>query len=178
MPHNDPKEVVLNEFDERELRLVGKRIAKKKQHLSFFERQEALALGKSLDVHGNLDLNENANQATQLGSSKRINPNVLASYSDNKPAVQDTEQSDGVSVALDEANKAARGTRVFKRDMLWGDAKEIHNKSLCAHHCRTGEGLNKSGRTNCRWCHGEGYIAKTERLGRPNSPHRSRHIVK
>jgi hypothetical protein len=48
-------------------------------------------------------------------------------------------------------------------------------RSKCAQNCQTSGGLNKSGRTNCPYCLGEGYIAKTQRESRGRSSNHARH---
>jgi len=143
--------------DLREADQLAKRATHPVRHLSYFERQTARDLGleKAMDAHGNLDLNEAANQITQPAGLRRINPNVKtsASYSDNSNAPQDSSESTGVQEALDEATKAQQ-------------AHEIHIRSLCARNCQK-NGRNVQGRSSCEYCLGEGWIAKTERIGKP-----------
>jgi hypothetical protein len=81
MSHNDKQEVVLDAQTEREINIAARRALGKKQHLTFFQRQEAhdIGLDKAMDGHGNLDLNEASNQMHQSGSSSRTNPNVRVS---------------------------------------------------------------------------------------------------
>lgn len=81
--HNDPNENLLDAQTERELRNMAKRALGKKQRLSYFERRDVIDLqcDKAMDSHGNLDLNEMANQTHQSGGSSRINPNVRTSGS-------------------------------------------------------------------------------------------------
>lgn len=149
--------------DLREADQLAKRAMRPVRHLSFFERQQALALGKTLDAHGNLDLNEGANQITQPAGLRRINPNVKtsASYSDNSNAPQDSGESTGVQEALDETTKVQK-------------AHEIYIRSRCARYCQK-SGRNVQGRSSCEYCLGEGWIAKTERIGKPT---RNDHFAK
>ena len=81
-----------------------------KRHLSFFERQIAHALGKSIDAHGNIDLNEAANSATQGSGSRRLNPNVRESQTD----------AFALGAIPESATKAQR----------------IENKAKCHQHCQ------------------------------------------
>jgi len=78
MAHNTKGEVVLHPADEATLDKAARiALGKGKRHLSYFERQTALALGKSLDGN-HIDLNENANTTSYTGSGRQ-NPNARVS---------------------------------------------------------------------------------------------------
>ncbi|SRR6266404_657021 len=140
--------------DTREADQLAKRAMRPVRRLSFFERECALQLNKTLTADGiHIDLNENANQITQPAGLKRVNPNVKtsASYSDNSNAPQEPRQSAGTSEILHEQAQKAY---------------EINIRSLCARNCQK-NGRNVQGRSSCEYCLGEGWIAKTERIGKP-----------
>src|SRR6267154_6320821 len=86
------------------------------RRLSFFQRQEAQALGKSLDSHGNINLNEVANQTTQGPGSGRLNPNVRASQSD--PLV---------------LNQTSKAEHMTKKSMCHRHCKKSTGRSNCPH---------------------------------------------
>jgi hypothetical protein len=141
--------------DLREAGQLAKRAMRPVRHLSYFERIDAQALGKTLDAYGNLDLNDGANQITQPAGLRRINPNVKtsATYSDNSDAPQDSGESTGVQEAFDETTKVQK-------------VHETYIRSFCARNCQK-NGRNVQGRSSCEYCLGEGWIAKTERIGKP-----------
>jgi hypothetical protein len=128
-----------------EITAVVKAHVPNKKHLSFFERQTANDLGKSLDSHGNIDLSEGSNSITVQANSnsKRVNPNVHASATD--------AFSQGVSEALD-LEIAAKAV-VVHTDLPEGSV------ARCARYCKT------AGRTNCPTCQGHGFEAFKKALG-------------
>ena len=58
--------------DARELTKAVADAVRPVRHLSYFERQTAKALGKSVDSFGNLDLNANANRASGQSTNKNF----------------------------------------------------------------------------------------------------------
>ena len=148
--------------DTREADALVKRAMHPVRRLSYFERQQAQALGKTLDAYGNLDLNDGANQITQSGPVRRVNPNVKtsATYSDDSSASHDSGESACVQEALDETTKIKKVR-----------ARDIVIKSLCARNCQK-DGKNVQGRSRCEYCLGEGFIAKQARLEQDSTPHR------
>lgn len=97
------------------------------RHLSYFERETAKALGKSVDSHGNIDLSENANRAT----GHTLNRNF-------RVADMTVEQTFGVT--------KAQATEVSNL----GQVVPAGTVSKCARYCYV------PGR-NCQNCLGHGY---------------------
>lgn len=79
------------------------------RHLSYFERQTARALGKSLDSFGNIDLQENSNRVSGQSNNRNF-----------KVAAASTEQMFGKTEFSDDLQKA----------------ELVKMRSYCAQYCR------------------------------------------
>lgn len=136
--------------DTRDLDDVIDKTLRPKKRLSFFERQTALALGKTLDANGNIDLSIEANQTSYRGNGRQ---NRNAQVRPSPPAMIPIEgKSAHISIA----------------DFPEG-AYAVH-----ARRCKTASGADVQGK-NCVVCGGIGWHAyiklRTEKAqGSVNQP--------
>jgi len=63
------------------------------RHLSFFERQTAKALGKSVDAHGNINLAENSSGATGQSVNRNFKPATMSAEEIFHKGTANTETS-------------------------------------------------------------------------------------
>ena len=82
--------------DTRDLDRVIDHTLRPVKRLSYFEREQALALGKTLDQNGNIDLSESANQTSYQGTGRQ-NRNALvnAVSAEKAERVHPSEFSEG-----------------------------------------------------------------------------------
>jgi hypothetical protein len=115
--------------DTRDLDAVIDQTLRPKRRLSYFERETALALGKTLDSQGNIDLSESANQTSYRGTGRQ-NRNAM----------------------VDPVLGAQKSTTLHAGDYRDGDLGR-HSRF-----CKGLSGTDIQGR-NCNVCHGIGFYA-------------------
>lgn len=132
-------EVAHTNFQQEANRIVVGTIIKKSPHrLSFFERQTATALGKTLTDDGHIDLSAESNSATGIGS--RVNRNL-------SPAQKTLSELMGTEINEQDAQHIAAKAADPDED----DGMPTGEAARCKMHCQ------KPGRTGCKWCGGKGY---------------------
>jgi hypothetical protein len=112
-------------------------VKKSRHRLSYFERQTAEALGKTVTSDGHIDLSADANRATGIAAGTNMNANF-------KPATKSLSELMGTEINEENATHVASKAA--------GDDLPLGAAGRCRQHHS-----NKPGSFGCPYCKGVGY---------------------